>query len=197
MPTPYNKDFTRRKSNVLHDLDCRTTGPIRHAGQEGPPYTAVFTADEAIEAGECISMVRVPRGFTVTDVLLTWSNAGQDGTIGVGDPFACGRFLGPLLVNKASGHAIIGTPQGTFTCAQLARLAKIGRSGDGCGFGYTYTCETDIIVTNGYGEASFNQGGSSAPSLTSGGGYAGPLPSGIVIGLRVEGYINPAFTNPT
>ena len=193
----YNSTHTRRKSNVLHDVDCRTTGSIRHAAMAGPPYSAVFTADEIIEAGECIAMVRVPKGFTVTDVLLTWSNGGQDSTIGVGDPFCCGRFLGPLLTNKASGHALIGSPQGTFTCSQMARLAKIGRGGDGCGFGYTYTCETDIIVTNGYGDNSFHQGGAAVSSASMGGGFPGPLPSGIVIGLLVDGYVNTAFTSPS
>ena len=192
MPIPYNKDFTRRKSSYLHDLDCRTTGATKTAIGDGPPYSALFTADEAIEAGECISMVRVPKGFTVTDVLLTWSNGGQDSVIGVGDPFCCGRFLGPLLTNKASGYAIIGSPQGTFTCSQMARLAKVGRSGDGCGFLYKYTCVTDIIVTNGYGDNSFHQGGAAVSSGSSGGGFPGPLPSGITIGLTVDGFIDPA-----
>ena len=186
----YNTSFTRRKSSHLHDLDCRTTGATRTAIGGGPPYSGVFVADEIIEAGECISMVRVPRGFTVTDVQLF--HTANVAIIGVGDPFCCGRFIGPVETSTASGAYYQQTDR--VSCATMV-LQKIGRSGDGCGFGYTYTCETDIIVTNGYGQNGFNQGRSSNPSTTNGGGTAGPLASGTVIGLRVDGHLNPAFTN--
>ena len=188
----YNTSHTRRKSSYLHDLDCRTTGATRTAIGYGPPYSAVFTADEAIEAGECIAMVRVPRGFTVTNVKLF--HTANAATIGVGDPFACGRFLGPVDTSTASG-GYLSQAQGV-TCGYLTELQKIGRGGDGCGFGYTFTCETDVIVTNGYGINGFQQGGSER-TITSvmGGGLQGTLAVGTVIGVIVEGHLNPAFTN--
>ena len=186
----YNTSHTRRKSSYLHDLDCRTTGATRTAIGGGPPYSGAFVADEIIEAGECIAMVRVPRGFTVTNVKLF--HTANAAIVGVGDPFCCGRFIGPVETSNASGAYFQHAER--VSCG-VAVLQKIGRSGDGCGFGYTYTCETDIIVTNGYGLNSFNQGGSNNPSTTNGGGTAGPLASGTTIWLRVDGHINPAFTN--
>lgn len=194
----YNTSSTRRKSSYLHDLDCRTIGAVKTTLSPGETitYAAVYTADEAVEAGECIAMVRVPRGFTVTDALLTWSAGAADAVIGLGDPFACGRFLGPLLTNQASGIEQIGAPQGTFSCSQAYRLSKVGRAGDGCGVGYTYTCETDLVVTVGYGQAGFGIGGSTKTTGAVGGGYGGSAwPSGGTLAVVVTGYVNPLFTN--
>lgn len=206
MPVPYNKNFTTYKSTQLQGLDCQTTGQLVYNGDpEGPRFfNATFTAAEAMEQGECIAMVRVPRGLTVTDVLLTWTAMAVDAVIGVGDPFCCGRFLGPILANQSSGVHPIGTPQGTLTCIAVNRLEKIGRRADGCGYGYTYTCDTDIIITLGYGPSGFNVGGGGGETAgvmsADQGGLtfnSGVIPSGTVFGLKVEGYMNSLFTNPS
>ena len=198
MPNPYNKDFTRRKSSYLFDLDCRGVGPTRTAGTPGDTvtYAAVVTTDEAIEAGECISMVRVPRGFTVTDAALMATATALNVVIGLGDPFACGRLLGPIMIGQGTGIDATSLPEGTHSCVQYVRLAKIGRGGDGCGFGYTYTCETDLVVTVGYGQSGFGVGGSTKTTgavSTGQGGIA--LPSGAVIGVSVTGFVNPTIAN--
>ena len=193
----YNTASTRRKSTYLFDLDCRTTGQVKYAGTPGEEivFYATITTDEAIETGECIAMVRVERGFTVTDMALYHTDL-DNATIGVGDPFCCGRFLGPILGSVPSGTYIVGSPSGTQGCTSMHRLTKINRAGDGCGFGYTFTCQTDIVITNGYGNNTFQQGGGSVSGTTMGGGNDGPIPTGAVLGLRVVGYVNPAFTSP-
>lgn len=208
MPVPYNRNFTAYKSTQLQGLDCQTTGQIVYVGDPSilRVFSGTYTTAEAIETGECIAMVRVPRGFTVTDVHLTWSqNSTTDVVIGVGDPFCCGRFLGPVLMNFStggSGGSAINLPHGTAACVPLNRLNKIGRVGDGCGYGYTYTCDTDIIITNGYGANSFDSGGGSAHgsagAVSTGSTFNnGAIASGVTFGLKVEGYINPSFTNPS
>jgi hypothetical protein len=190
----YNTSFTRRKSTRLHDLDCRTTGAVKYAGR--PPYTATFIADEIIEAGECVSMLRIPKNFTVTSGQLSWSPSGTDAVVGVGDPFCCGRFLGPIPTRVSSGNETVA-PSG-FSCgtASLAFIMKVGRVGDGCGIGYTFTCETDVILTNGYGENSFGIGGGKTGSAN-GGLNAGTLPVGWTCFLRLDGYQNTDTANTT
>ena len=195
---PYNEAFTRRKSGYIFDLDCRTSGSVKSAGVPGEThtYSAVVTTDEAIEAGECISMVRVPRGFTVTDAALFCTATALNVVLGLGDPFACGRLLGPIMVGQGTGIDATSLPEGTHTCVQYVRLSKIGRGGDGCGYGYTYTCDTDLVVTVGYGQSGFGIGGSTKTTgavSTGQGGIA--LPSGAVIGVSVTGFIQPTITN--
>jgi hypothetical protein len=193
----WNTSHTRRKSSQLFDIDCRTTGAVKLSAEAGLEYTTnwTYTSDEAIEPGECIAMARVPKGFTVTGLQLYSGTVNADATVGVGDPFCCGRFLGPIQLNVPSGN-YPATPSGAmFNCGTAFLLSKIGRQGDGCGFLYTYTCETDIILTNGYGNGGFQQGGGSVGGAAMGGGTSASLASGSVFGLRVTGYINPLFTN--
>ena len=68
MPVPYNKDFTRFKSTQLQGLDCQTTGGLTYTYAENQPIRLVakITTADAIEAGKCIAMVRVQKGFMVT-----------------------------------------------------------------------------------------------------------------------------------
>lgn len=196
MPTPYNNGQQNHCSSYISDI-ARATGQTKTTGVPGETvtYNATFTATYAIEAGECVAMVRVPRGFTVTDMALYFTTAAVDAVIGVGDPFCCGRFLGPLIVNRASGTSDI-MPQGTNTCTQMIRLSKIGRTADGCGYGYTYTCDTDILLTNNYGSAFFNVGGGGQTPVTSAAGlFGGVLPAGWVAGLSVTGFADPTFTS--
>lgn len=192
----WNSSHTRRKSSQLFDLDCRTTGAVKLMA-DGMEYTTnwTVTTDEAIEPGECIAMARVPRGFTVTGLQLFSATVSANATVGVGDPFACGRFLGPIQLDVPSG-TYPGSPSGSmFNCGAAWVMQKMNRGGDGCGFLYTYTCETDILLTNGYGNSGFQQGGSErAVTGTTGTGTSGVLASGSTFGLRITGYINPAFT---
>ena len=105
----------------------------------------------------------------------------------------CGRFLGPVDTSTASG-GYFSQAQGV-SCGSVVNLQKIGRGGDGCGFGYLYRCDTDMIVTNGYGINTFQQGGGSVSGASMGGGTPGPLASGTVIGLLVDGYFSPLTGN--
>ena len=186
----YNTGFTRRKSSGLFDTDCRTTGTTRPLG--GPSKTVTYyaehTLDEAIEAGECISMVRVHKGFKVTGVTVAWTIASTTvaiaGTIvGFGDPFCCGRLSNrPLDFRRSSAD---GTCAGSFQ--SCGTLTKIGRIGDGCGIGYTYTCETDLILTNLYGIGSHYQGGFGTGQPSGGGVFGDAIPSGTVVAVEVRG----------
>lgn len=197
MATPYNRNFTPYKSTALQGLDCNiSNGPVYHAGvtENFRSYAVTYTLAEAIEAGECISMIRLPRGLTITDAALFYTPG--TAIIGVGDPFCCGRLIGPVDIAIVPGQ-YQGDAQGVSCAPTYSRMVKMGRGGDGCGFGYTYTCDTDLIITNGYGLNSFQQGGmpGGKNSATTGGGTAGPLASGSVLGLKVEGYMNPELTN--
>lgn len=187
----YNTGFQVYKSTALQALDCRPTGQTKMVGGPGDTFTysTIFVAAEAIEVGECIAMTRVPKGLMVTDVVL-YHSANAGATIGVGDPFCCGRFLGPIETTVASGGYF--TQAQGVNCGPVTRLSKINRTGDGCGFGYTYTCETDIIITNGYGTNTFQVGGGSAGGGSAvGGGTSAVLASGTVFGLTIEGLIVP------
>lgn len=190
MPTPYNKDFTTIKSAQLQAIDCRPTGATKTIGAPGDHliFTGVFTAAEAIEVGECIAMVRVPKNFQVTGGLLSYT-ANTGAVIGLGDPFCCGRLLGPILCS-VDPAATTTSPSGT-ACAFLGIITKTGATADGCGLGYTYTCETDLVVTNGYGENSFGIGGGKT-GTANGGPNSGVLASGTRIFVRVEGQIVPS-----
>jgi hypothetical protein len=182
----YNTGFQVTKSTQLIGLDCQTTGILKRVGFHAGTtldFVSDVTLTSAVEAGECIAMIRVPAGFKVTEGQLSWT-ANTDAIIGVGDPFCCGRLLGPILTSLGSGLTGVA-PQGT-ACAYTGIISKVGRTADGCGLGYTYTCETDVIVTNGYGENSFGIGGGKTGSAN-GGGSSGPLAAGTVLYLRLKG----------
>lgn len=188
----YNTSFTRRKSSMLFDLDCRTTGPTRTVGALGETLTfaAYHTLDEAIEQGECIAMVRVPAGFMVTGAVVAWEGpAGAapagDTIIGFGDPYACGRLSNrPIDLRWISQLGQNNT--GSFQSCGV--LTKCGKTGDGCGLGYVYTCETDLVITNLYGLTSHDQGGWKGNPAASGGGvWGGAITSGTTIFVEVRG----------
>lgn len=185
MPIPYNKDFQVAKSAQLQALDCRPTGQTKTVGYDGTvTYVGVYTAGEAIEAGECVAMVRVQKGFQVLGGRLTWSS-GSTACVGVGDPFCCGRLLGPINTTGGSMLNALNL-QGT----DCGVIMKSGNVADGCGIGYIYTCDTDIILTNGYGENSFGIGGGKT-GTANGGSIAGPLAAGFYAVLVLEGVIVP------
>ena len=191
----WNTAFTRRKSSYLHDYDCRQTGNLRQP-VGGPGETITYygevTLDEAVEAGECIAMVRVHKGFKVTGVNIVWTGPegvapAGDAVVGFGDPFACGRLSNaPLDLRWLSERG--QNNSGSFQ--SCGTLVKVGKIGDGCGLGYVYTCETDLIITNLYGFGSHQQGGWEGGGQISGGGvWGGAITSGTTIAVEVRGVL--------
>lgn len=189
MAIPYNKDFTRFKSNQLQGLDCQAAGvaPVLYSFTEDRPVRLIgeLTTADAIEGGKCISMLRVQRGFKVTSAQVVWKvPSAADVVMGLGDPFACGRLSnGPLDFrsnsNPKDGYA------GSF--ANCGILTKVGKEGDGCGIGYVFTCDTDVILTNLYGLGSHTQGGWQGSGVNGGGVWGGVLPTGTVITVILDG----------
>ena len=159
----YNSTHPKYKSTGpgggLKGLDCGYNLKFARAATVNGPLIAIFdTPSTGMEKGTCVAMIRVPAGTMILGGSLAWSNGGASGTgsgglgaytigtaplLGVGDPFACCRLMGACCATHASGFNL-GT-SGSVTCCTMT---KTGSVGDGCGIGYTYTCETDIIVTN-------------------------------------------------
>lgn len=194
MPVPYNRDFTRYKSTQLASLDCTPAGSVVAAGHEGPPFVGTFVSNEILEQGDCVAMVRVPKNFVVT-VVNFFTAKGNTAVVGVGDPFCCGRFIGPIDTSLGPTD-YVGQAQNQTCGTAVWWLQKMGRGGDGCGYGYMYSCATDIIITNGYGNSTFQQGGGSVSGTAmSSGGTPGTLASGTVLGLYVDGYVHPTGGN--
>lgn len=183
----YNSSSTRFKSAQLQAVDCRTTGGTKTIGIPGDQltYSAVVTLADNVEVGGCIGMFVVPRGFQVTGGRLGYT-AVSGAVIGVGDPFCCGRLLGPINTTSPSGILTTINPNG-FDCSVIS---KIGVTADGCGLGYVYTCDTMLVVTNGYGENSFGIGGGKT-GTANGGPTAATLTSGTALFLQVTGQIVP------
>src|SRR5689334_6982956 len=100
----YNTSFTRFKSAQLQALDCRPSGVTKMVGVPGEHlrFTVATVLADNVEVGGCIAMVRVPCGFQVTGGRLAWT-AVTNAVVGVGDPFCCGRLLGPVNMTGASG----------------------------------------------------------------------------------------------
>ena len=158
----WNTDFTRFKSTDLAGLDCGSYLKIPRREREITKI-AQYTGD--LEKGQCVAMVRVPTGARITAARLAWQN-GAASIFGVGDPYACGRLLGPVLALYSSG--VIPTGTVTPTClpwGSCGTMIKTGRNGDGCGIFYQYTCETDIVVTNLDHAGQANQGGFAGGSV--------------------------------
>jgi len=183
----YNTTHTRFKSAQLQAIDCRPTGQTKMVGADSGQLTlnANVTLADNIEVGGCIAMLRVPRNFQVTGARLGWT-AVSGAVVGVGDPFCCGRLLGPINMTSASQLSALN-PNG-FDCGVLT---KIGVTADGCGLGYIYTCETDLVLTNGYGELSFGIGGGKT-GTANGGSASATLTSGTAFFLQVTGQIVPS-----
>lgn len=143
----WNTDFTRFKSADLAGLDC---GSYLKIPRRDRVITKVAQYTGDLEKGQCVAMIRVPAGARITGARLAWQN-GAASVLSVGDPYACGRLLGPISAVVSSGVVGTSATQGAFNCLPWGAcgvLTKTGRNGDGCGLFYQYTCETDIIITN-------------------------------------------------
>lgn len=153
----WNTGFTRFYSTDLVEVECSN---FRKIPRRDRAITKVAIYDGDLEQGQCVNMVRVPSGARIIDVDLNWANGGSTAPVlAVGDPYACGRFLGPvaLLASAHRGQTSPGHCVGWGTCGTMT---KTGRNGDGCGKFYSYTCETEIQIVNLYSEGNAAQGGS-------------------------------------
>lgn len=161
----WNTDFTRFKSGDLAGLDCGSYLKIPRRDRK-ITKVAQYTGD--LEKGQCVAMVRVPANARITGAKLSWQN-GAATVLAVGDPYACGRLLGPIATVVSSGVIPGGLTLGPYACLPWGAcgvLGKTGRNGDGCGLFYQYTCETDIIVTNLDHAGQASEGGFLGGSVT-------------------------------
>jgi hypothetical protein len=158
----YNTGFTRFKSSGLAGLDC---GSYLKVPRRDEDITITEVYDGDIEVGQCVAMIRVPAGARITGADLSWGNGSGTAILAVGDPYACGRLLGPIStarnrgqMNKSAANAANDCVpfQAWGTCGKLMRTGSVG---DGCGLFYQYTCETDIILTSLYHSGYANLGG--------------------------------------
>ena len=183
----YNIDFTRFKSSGLAGLDC---GSYLKVPRRDAKITVMERYTGDLEVGQCVSMIRVPKGARIVGMELTWGNTTTNAVLAVGDPFACGRFLGPIATPRDSGQ--INTPTtaldciGHFAYGTCGKLNKTGNIGDGCGLFYQYTCETDIVITNLYAASQANAGGWAGGGIVAGSGQVGAKWTGGVLTLTVE-----------
>lgn len=155
----YNTDFTRFKSAGLAGLDCGSYLKIPRRDQD---MEVIEVYDGDIEVGQCVAMVRVPAGARMISADLYWGG-GTTTVLAVGDPYACARLIGPVSTVRDRGFIAPTVPSSDcnryMPYGACGRMERTGRTGDGCGLMYQYTCETDIIVTNLYHSGLANLGG--------------------------------------
>ena len=148
----WNTSFTRFYSTDLANLECGSSIRIPRRDRL---ITKVAVYDGDLEKGQCVNMIRVPKDSRILHVDLSWASSTGIVTaiLGVGDPYACARFLGPIstVVNRGYQADTAATP-GAGHCTAwgvtCGTMTKVGRVGDGCGRFYQYTCETDIQIIN-------------------------------------------------
>ena len=159
----YNSTHPKWRGTELADLDCGYA--IKAVEASGPFRTGSVTlsATQVLGVGECVSLIRVRAGTEILGAELYWARTAA-GTcvpttvLGVGDPFCCGRLLGPVNTLFQRGASVpTGSPDLWGECATMQKL--FSNVGDGCGIGYVYTCSTDIVMTNLYNDGNAFQGG--------------------------------------
>lgn len=182
----WNTTFAKYRSTELAALDCGYS--LKQARTDLDDLWGSFTASatNVLGIGECVAMVRVPAGAVVLGADLYWTAGAGAGLFAVGDPFGCARFIGPATSGSAAiargiFHATCGTQYGV-----CGTMTKMGKTGDGCGIGYTYTCETDILVTNLYNNDNATVGGWAGSSPTTAGGHVGVAVSSGTITLLIK-----------
>jgi len=152
----YNSTHPKWRSTELDRLDCTPGIKAIEARERNLIGTFTAQAGRVLGVGECVSLVRVRAGAEVLDAKLHWT-AGTQSFVAVGDPFCCGRILGPVRTGIASGLQVAASCGNAYgTCGILQ---KYGTTGDGCGLGYVYTCGTDIVLTNLYNAGNAYQDG--------------------------------------
>ncbi len=138
----------------LAGLDCGHNLKFARTETTAGPLWAEFTTPTGgLEKGACVAMIRVPAGTRVmgAELFCTPLGANDQTTVilAVGDPYACARLLGPCCVTAGSwSRASNNSSAIDLVAYDCFSMRRVGRVGDGCGVGYTYTCETDIQITN-------------------------------------------------
>lgn len=186
----YNTTHPKWKGSELSDLDCGYN--IKAMNDQNGLLIGTFIAatNKTLAVGECAALVRVKPGTQILGAELFWGRT-DAGTcipttiLAVGDPFCCGRLLGPISTLYEKGTAVLGA--GLDYWGECSILRKSNTSnGDGCGIGYTYTCETDIVLTNLYNDGFAHVGGAPG-AYTAGAKESLALTSGkFVLVLRVR-----------
>ena len=105
--------------------------------------TAVAGSQIAVAAGDCVRMFRIPAGHKAVGGSLKWTALGAGTAITVGDFYDCDRFFASAVTVNAQ------------TCNQWNTAATWNASTatPDVGQGYLFTCDTDILLTFGYGGA--------------------------------------------
>src|SRR3990172_7060769 len=177
----YNSSHPKWRGTELADLDCGYG--IKAVAARSPFKTGSFIAatGRVLGVGECVSLIRVRAGTQILGGELYWERTAA-GTcvpttvLAVGDPYCCARLIGPVNTLYQKGIMLAALQQQwAFDCS---KIQKHGTTGDGCGVGYTYTCDTDIVLTNLYNDGNaYSQGGApgayTAGTKEGGGGGGG------------------------
>ena len=190
----YNTGTQKHKSTNLEALDCGFN--IKHPPQEDNMPDASFTASttRVVGIGECVAMIRVPANTIILGAEFFWNDAAPAGIVAIGDPFGCARILGPIHVGTARGVINASTCSGFTVWGACGSLTKTGTEGDGCGFGYRYTCETDINMTNLYSDANATMGGWQGSSTALGSQVSVALTAGtyrLILQVKKATSLNP------
>ena len=164
----YNSTHPKQQSTNLAALDCGYN--IKHPPVDDNYPDASFTASstKVVAVGECVGMIRVPANTIILGAELYWNDPAPAAIVAVGDPFACARLLGPVHTGTPRGLIALSTCDGFVAYGSCGSMMKMGTEGDGCGFGYRYTCETDIVMTNLYSDRKATVGGWQGSSVALG-----------------------------
>ena len=164
----YNTTHPAQRSINLENLDCNLN--VKHVPVDDafPEGVWVASATKIVGVGQCVSMIRVAAGTTILGAEFFWDDAAPAAVVAIGDPFGCARLLGPIHTGTARGVINASTCSGFTVWGACGSLAKMGTTGDGCGYGYRYTCETDIVMTNLYSDRNATAGGWAGSDLTLG-----------------------------
>src|SRR3990167_3539153 len=138
----YNSSHPKWRGTELADLDCGYG--IKAVAARSPFKTGSFIAatGRVLGVGGGVSIIRVRAGTQILG----------------GEPYCCARLIGPVNTLYQKGIMLAALQQQwAFDCS---KIQKHGTTGDGCGVGYTYTCDTDIVLTNLYNDGNaYSQGG--------------------------------------
>lgn len=158
----YNTGQQKHKSTWLEGLDCSFNIKSVPQDDHHPEATFVASSTRVVGVGECVAMIRIPANTILLGAEFFWDDAAPAAVVAIGDPYACARILGPIHTGTARGVFTTSTCSGLVAYGLCGSLTKMGRTAaghEGCGFGYRYTCETDILMTNLYSDANATVGG--------------------------------------
>ena len=158
----YNTGQYKQRSTYLENLDCSLN--VKAPPQDDTFLEASFTASstKVVGVGECVGMIRVAANTILMGAEFYWDDAAPAAVVAIGDPYGCGRILGPIHTGTARGVFSTSTCGGLIaygTCGSLMKMGRTAAGHEGCGFGYRFTCETDIIMTNLNSDVLANIGG--------------------------------------